>query len=349
MSFIDTTYDLVSYVNSNKNKISKIAINTGLLFIIFAVFGCFDFAHFSINPSLLGTWKYWTQVFTNTIGGAIAFNIGINLVFDQEIEKDHELEEQAIKYKRLNSKKVQGPFNYYVIEVFNREEKKKAYIAYINRKIWWLNRFAKNSSKLLYSNSIRQGVEDYEKRVAELEEKKAQNKYCVRRKELEELKSDEYIEKNIDSITIRYHRIDPIIFELEIDGKSRYHGVKVSGSVGLGRARFTSAVIMSMVLISMLFASIGLSPDQEEFASQAERFWHYLLRCATDVGIILYQTFRGMVSARKLVSQEMTAPLVGRNYILDKYYAWVVDNDIAPSRGEQIAKLVGEGKSNGKE
>ena len=134
MDIIDTTYDFISYVNTNKNKFSKIIINGILLFVIFAIFGCFDFANFSINPERLGTWNYWTGVFTKTLGGSLAYNIGINLMFDREIEKDHELKIQAEKYKRLNAKKVQGPFNYYVIEVFNREEKKKAYVAYINRK-----------------------------------------------------------------------------------------------------------------------------------------------------------------------------------------------------------------------
>ena len=329
MDFIDSTYQLISYVNSNKNKISKIIINTGLLFIIFAIFGCLDFANFSVNPKLLGTWKYWTNVFTKTLGGSIAFNIGINLFFDREIEKDHELRIQADKYKRLNALKNEATFNYYVVEVFNREQKKLAYKAKINRKIYWLNKFARNKDKLLYSSNR--------------EEEKATNKYCIRRKELEELKSDEYIEKNIDSIIVNYKRVDPIIFELEIDGRGTYHGIKVKGSVGLGRTRLTSTVVMSMVLVSMFFSSIMLSPDKEEFVSQAQAFWHYVLVCCEDVGIITFQAFRGMISARKLVSQEMTEPLVGRNYILDKYYAWVIDNEIAPSRGEQIAKILGEG------
>ena len=330
MDFVDSTYQFISYVNSNKNKISKVVINTALLFIVFAVFGCFDFANFSVNPKLLGTWKYWTKVFTKTLGASIAFNIGINLLFDREIEKDNELVIQADKYKRLNAKKNEATFNYYVTEVFNKEQKKLAYKAKINRKIYWLNKFARNKDKVLYSSNR--------------EDEKLFNNYCIRRKELEELKSDEYINKNIDSIIVNYKRVDPIIFELEIDGSGTYHGIKVKGSVGLGRTRLTSGVVMSMVLISMFFASIMLSPDKEEFVSQAQAFWHYVLVCCEDVGIILFQTFRGMISARKLVSQEMTEPLVGRNHVLDKYFAWVIDNDVVPSKGQQIAKILGEGE-----
>lgn len=327
---INKTHELISYANSNRNRISKIVINSILLFIIFAIFGCFDFVNFTIDLSQLGDWQYWTRVFSKTAGGSIAFNIGINLLFDKEIENDKELEKQREKYERLNSKKNESAFNYYVVEIFNREQKKKAYKSYINRKIYWLNKFSTNKSKLLYSSNN--------------EELKSKNRYCIKRKELEELKSDEYIDKNIDSIIVRYNKIDPIMFELEIDGSGTYRGVKVKGNVNFGRARLTSGVILGMVCFSMVLASIVLAPDQQEFESQMVRFWHYVLNCATDTGIIVWQTLRGMINARKLVSQELTEPLVGRNYVLDCYYQWVIDNDIAPTKGQQIAKILGGGE-----
>ena len=132
------------------------------------------------------------------------------------------------------------------------------------------------------------------------------------------------------------------MFELEIDGSGTYKGIKIRGDVRLGRAKLTSSVIVGMVGFSMIITSIVLAPDQQEFANQMVRFWHYALSFCADIGIILWQLFRGMLNARKLVSQELTEPLVGRNFVLDSYYQWVVDNDIAPTRGQQIAKLIGE-------
>jgi len=330
-NFIDTTHNFISYANSNRNKISKIVINVLLLFIIFAIFGCFDFVNFTIDITLLANWKYWTQVFTKTTGGAIAFNIGINLLFDREVESDLVLAEQRVKYENLNAKKEQASFNYYVVNVFNKQEKKKAYIDKINRKIYWLNKFSTNYSKLLYSS--------------DKEEEKATNKYCIKRKELEELKSDEYINKNIDSIIVKYNEVDPILFELEIDGSRSYRGVKTKGDINIGRARLTSGVILGMVLISMVITSIVLAPDQKEFANQMVRFWHYVVSCCTDTGIILWQMFRGMINARKLVSQELTEPYAGRNRVLDCYFQWIIDTDISPTKGQQIAKLLAKGET----
>ena len=328
---IDTTHNLISYANSNRNKISKIVINSILLFIIFAIFGCFDFVNFTIDITLLANWKYWTQVFTKTLGGAIAFNIGINLMFDHEIESDLVLAEQREKYRNLNDKKDQTTFNYYVTNVFNKQEKKKAYKDKINRKIYWLNKFSTNKSKLLYSS--------------DKEDEKAKSKYCIKRKELEELKSDEYIEKNLDSIIVRYNMVDPIVFELEIDGSRSYRGVKTKGDVNFGRARLTSGVVLGMILISMIITSIVLAPDQQQFENQMVRFGHYVASCATDTGIILWQAFRGMINARKLVSQELTEPFAGRNMVLDSYFQWVIDTDYAPTKGQQIAKLLAKGET----
>ena len=324
---IDTTHELVSYANSHRNKIAKVIINTGLLFVIFMIFGCFDFVNFSMDFSLLGNAKYWTSVITKTIGGSIAFNIGLNLLFDKEVDSDKQLEEKKNTYNALNKNKNELVFNKYVIEVFNPKQKKIAYKAYINRKIYWLNKFAKNKSKLLYSNGT--------------EEEKAKDKYCIKRAELERLKSDEYIDKNIESIVIKYNQIDPIIFELELDGKSSYQGIKVKGNVNFGRSKLTGGVIGGMIGFSMLTTSIVLAPDQQEFANQMIRFWHYVLVCCEDIGIILWQTFRGMINARKLVSQELTEPLSGRVYVLQEYYKWIGDTATEETRGEALAMIVG--------
>ena len=83
MDVVDTTHKVLDYANANRNKISKIIINAILLVIIFAIFGCFDFVNFTIDITLLANWKYWTKVFSKTLGGSIVFNIGINLLFDR--------------------------------------------------------------------------------------------------------------------------------------------------------------------------------------------------------------------------------------------------------------------------
>ena len=72
----------------------------------------------------------------------------------------------------------------------------------------------------------------------------------------------------------------------------------------------------------MFLTAIALELNQEEFANQMVRFWHYLMKCVTDVGIVLWQTYRGMLNTRKIISSELTQPYVGRNKVLKEYYKW---------------------------
>ena len=77
-----------------------------------------------------------------------------------------------------------------------------------------------------------------------------------------------------------------------------------------------------MIGFSMFITSIGLELNAEQFADQMEAFWHYLLKCATDVGIVLWQTMRGMLKTRRIISEELTQPYVGRNKVLTDYLEW---------------------------
>lgn len=339
MNVIERTNDAVSrvysYATENKEKIGKNIINGILLFVILAVFGCFDFAHFEFSIARLLEPSYWTSTFAKAIAGICAYNIGINFTWDREIDKDTELRENAEKYQRLNKIKDQPTFNVFVIEYLNRREKKKAYINQVNRQIYWLNKFAKNKDKLLYSSDKEEDIE-----------KKKTNRYCIKRQELEDIKSDDYINKNIDSLKVKYHYIDPIVFELELDNKSRYYGIKVSGSVGLGKAKATANVFLGMLIISMFTTSIMLSPDQEELIGQVQVFWHYMLTACEDIGIVVWQTIRGMLSSRKIISRELTQPLVGRNNVLTQYNEWCVENNIQKSKSFQIYQAICESENN---
>lgn len=120
-----TKAKFVNYATSNKEKLGKVVIDTILLIIIFAVFGCFDFVTFTFQFSNILQASFWAKVISKAIAGGIcAYNIGINLSWDREIEKDMILAEQTDKYARLIKLKDNKTFEYYVSNVFNKEQKK---------------------------------------------------------------------------------------------------------------------------------------------------------------------------------------------------------------------------------
>ena len=206
-------------------------------------------------------------------------------------------------------------FEYFVTHVYNPKEKVKAYISQINRQIYKLNRFSRAKDRLLFSSDL-----------PERQEEKLKNKYCVKRKELEDLKDETFIQKNLDSLKVHYYSVDATVFELEIDGSAVIHGTKTKGNINVGKVKASSNVVLGMVGFSMFLTAIGLELNQEQFANQMVRFWHYVMKCATDVGVVLWRTYRGMLNTRKIISNELTQPYVGRNKVLRDYYKWRFDN-----------------------
>ena len=309
----DVVVGAVGLAATKKEFIGKQIINTILLFIILLVFGCLDFAKLSFHFENLLSISYWGTVLSKTIAGVCAFNIGINLMWETELKKDVLLAQNITLYQHLIKYKTDD-FEYFITHIFNPTEKTKAYISQINRKIYLLNRFSRGKDRLLYSS-------DLQERQAE----KEKNWYCIKRKELEELKKPDFIKKNLDSLKVKYTMVDATVFELEIDGSAVISGVKTKGNIGAGKVKASSNVIIGMVAFSMFLTAIALELNQEQFANQMVRFWHYLMKCVTDVGIVLWQTYRGMLNSRKIISAELTQPYAGRNKVLKDYYKWRYD------------------------
>ncbi len=304
----------VSVASSKRETILRQAVNGVLLFIILLVFGCLDFATLTFHAEYLGTWGYWGTTITKTIAGICAFNIGINLMWDIELKRDYILAFAIRRYEILIHE-INKHFEYFVVKVYNVKEKKKAYIAQINRKIYLLNKFSRAKDRLLYSSDL-----------PEQQEAKKKNRYCVKRKELEELKDEAFIDKNIEALKVNYMEVDPAIFQLEIDGSVKLRGTKTKGNVGAGKIKATTSMVFGMVGFSMFVTAFGITADQEEFANQMERFWHYLLKCAEDVGIVLWQVTKGLLKAKKIISSELTQPYAGRNKVLTEFVEWELEN-----------------------
>jgi len=314
-------YDGVSRANDSLDKLSgllsskrefiiKQTANSVLLFIILLVFGCLDFATLTFHGEYLLTASYWGTIGTKMVAAICALNIGINMMLENEIKKSEELSRNINEYNKLIALK-DTDFEYFVTKVFNPQLKRKAYLFLMHRKIYLLNKFSRRKDRLLYSSEL-----------PENQEKKLKNRYCRTRKELEDLMTDDYINKNIDTLVVKYDEIDPAIFELEINGAQKTAGLKTTGNITVGRARESSTIILSMLAISMLTTSFGLSASKEEFESQMVKFWHYCLKAAEDTGVVLWQFFNGTLRARKIVSKELTKPYAGRNVVLREYVNW---------------------------
>lgn len=304
----------ISYAQSKREFIGKQLINILLLLIIFVITGCLDFVNLSFHFEYLSDTGYWSTVITKVISGVCAFNIGINVVWDVELRKNAILADAINQYNELMKRK-QVDFEYYVVKIFNPQEKKKAYISHINRQIYLLNKISRKKDRLLYSSDL-----------PENQEKKLKNRYCIKRKELEDLKSEDFINKNLESINVRYNYVDPAAFELEVDGSQKYHGLKTVGNVMVGKLKASFNIVLGMITVSMFITALKLEYDQEMFIDKTEAMLNLLFKCVEDIGVILWQFIRGMARARKIISAELTQVYISRNKVLNNYLEWRLVN-----------------------
>ena len=307
---INKVQDLIA---SKKEFITKQIINAILVLIIMVVFGCFDFAHPSFHLEYLADLSFWSGTLGKVVAIICAYNVGINFIIDDIIKKNQTLLRNKEDYEKLN-KYRQKDFHSFVYKVFNKQLKIAAYKSKINRQIYLLNKISRRRDRLLYSSDD-----------PSLASEKLNNKYCIKRAELEGLMTDEFIEKNINNINVRYSEVDPTVFDLEVDAKAKNETVKVKGSVAKGRITSTSSVILTSVGIASFTTALVLEPNKQEFVDQTTAAINYAIHALADAGTVIWQLFHGMLNAKDIVSSQLTQSYAGRNRVLKAYYAWRMD------------------------
>ena len=314
-SLLKATNVVEDLVSSKRQFIVKQLTNALLLLVILLVFGCFDFLHLKFHYEYLIDYNYWVNIVIKAVADICSYNIGVNFIIDDIINRNMTLARLKIAYEKLNSVK-QEDFPVFIHE-YNLKQKIIAWKNYINHKIYILNKFARKSDRLRYANWSKATVQE-------------KNRYCLKRYRLETMKTDAFIQENIDNLEAPYKDIDVAVFELEINGAEKIVQNKVTGSVTKGRAIASVSTLLGVVLFSAVFQPIGLQPNKNEFESQMVAAVNTAIKISTDIGIIIWQFTRGIFGTPKIVSNQMTIPLSERVKILKEYYSW------RKSKGEEV-------------
>lgn len=324
----ETSENVKELVSSKKETIIKQGANLFLLLIILLVFGCFDFLHLSFHWEYLIDPNFWLSVGTKAVADICSYNIGINVIMDEIIKRNTTLCTLKTIYDNLNKYK-EHDFDDFIV-MYNRECKIAQYKNDINFKIYKLNKKAKHKDKILYSSD-----DDVSKQA------KLNNKYCIRRNELEILKTDDYITKNIDALDVNYIDVDPAVFDLEINGSQKIVQNKITGSLNKGRIIASMTTLASVIIAPIVINSFALDPNKQEFEDGVIAGVNYALKMASDIGILIWQFLRGILSTHKIVSQQLTIPLEERVKILKKYYFWrKKNNKTVPQCYEDLFKEI---------
>jgi hypothetical protein len=233
-----------------------------------------------------------------------AKNIGMNLAEPIVRVKNKSLNENIYIYSKLNELR-KNDFSEYVNNVYNPTIKREAWVNKITKKIYWLNKRSKTKDKMLYDSTE--------------EEKKVNNKYCKKRNQLEYLRSDEYIDKNIAFLDVKFQYADPSVFDLSIDAKpkARNHSIVAKKESAKINAVLTGTIWMAITL--SFWQVFTMNTDQEQFENQMVAFWNAVLDFMVNVGFVCSQLFAGVRAIYRIVDNNENRAYRNRNEILKAY------------------------------
>ena len=175
------------------HKIGRVAPYVFLYILSFLVVGLFNFVTAEVRTEIWSDGEFWNKTISQSIANLIVFSTTIGLFNRKNMEEDAEYLEMYSLVSRTVREDIESDFGQWVFDK-NKEEKIKAYIEKINRKI------AKQELKAT--------PEDLNIWYYGKEEEKKINNYCINRYKLLKLIEKERLDKFIISIDVDYDEIN---------------------------------------------------------------------------------------------------------------------------------------------
>lgn len=282
----------------NKTTILKNTFSILLLILILVVEGCFNFLTFEFKIERLLSLGFWTNVATKVVLLVLVRMWVMSIFIDVARNKNLDLKFQRNVNERLLETK-DDKFPKWVENVENRDIKIEFYKRKISKQLARLEHHASSKDRMLY--------------FSENDEVKKTNKYCQKRKELEYILTDEYIEKNFEWLDIKiYPQIDSAIFDCPVTNNNiakKYQLSSKTKNAILGT--LLSACFLTLVT-QTIWNSIELNGNKADLLV-------IMASLIMDFIFIGWQGLTGIGNAFSIVEQQEILPYVNRNRILEKY------------------------------
>ena len=322
-----------------EQKSKKIALYTTLeviaLFILTVVGSMWDWVDMRFTLSKITTTAYWTDVFVQTTMYSCALVLG-NLLKLEKLELNNPDYMTLLKEYREKDKstgKFIGALKYkddlfvdYVFKVLNPNIKKKFLKKKYENKLARLEKFSKDSYQLEYDK-----VEEHLLAGGELKDYVFKNKhtkhYYFRRKELEQLKSDEYINKHWQSMYVNYPKVNPYTFteflNIKTNDRTMYQTEnKTAKDMSTSVTRKVIYSIMGATIIGLLL----INPSVNELLEQANGWIALLISYIIRVGMVVGNFTMGVYNAKRIFRDNFLRPISNRIRMLQEYNIYKMDN-----------------------
>ena len=313
---------------TQKNR--KIALYTFLEFVALLVLtmvgSMWDWVDMQFSLARITTKAYWNDVAVQTIMYSCALILG-NLLKLEKLElKSPEYYDLLSKYRKEKLPYKDDLFVDYVFKVLNPSIKKKFLKKKYENKLARLEKFSKDSYQLEYDK-----VEEFLEQGNDIKDYRFKNHftkhYYFRRKDLELLKSDDYINKHYQSMYVRYPKVNPYTFtyylNIKINDKTMYQTENKTArdmSVSVGRK------LIYALLSATIFGMLLINPSVNELLEQANGWIALLIMYVIRVGMTIANFVLGVYNAKRLFEDNFLRPINNRIRMLDEYHLYKIEN-----------------------
>lgn len=317
-------------------------IDNLLVFFILLVLGAFDIFVLERSDKFL-TGEYWNHVGCRMAAYVLAGILGVRTGYPKAKNACQELWNAIAKNGHLIILKEQNsvPFGDFIDQI-NIEIKTAAWKAKINAKLARLDKFSPNWFPLYYKNQKQEYFNKY--RVFKKFMIKRANKYCDKRKTYEALLTDEFINTNIDVISVKFPQVRETDFTQTTNNSFKFKTYHTFANVKTNAARMIGKGIIIAFLIAFLSGSVMFSVDEALAEARAIAIFSIIINAIFDVGITIYKYASARMECPRIVRQEDLRSILDQNEILLRF-----KKTLSPENISEYDKAVEELKQEEKE
>lgn len=263
----------------------------------FILIGLLEFVSCGFSLEYLTTFEFWFKLTTCTFANFLILYTTADKDITDSYEKNEEICKTENSLKSIIKTSVYPDFDDYLSEL-NRKRKADAWKDKISRKISKLDKKAnlKDNETLWYGT----------------EEQKSENLYCKKRKQLEYKMSDEYINKHILFIHIKYNKLKKYVILTGCD--QRADDYKLTTNQGWRIIKDNKYRIFMSMVITLTLAS--LIPDLKTFT------WVALIIFGFKLLVLLYNFISGKQYAIHYQRNIILPDFKYREDIIIDYLKW---------------------------
>ncbi len=323
--FVDNTKStLKTAANKSASYFKAHWIDYLILFFICLLLGAFDIFILKKSDNFASL-NYWLHSATRLGAYTLACVLGIRIGYPR-IKAACSDYQRAIAWN-IRLSKLRGTNFGDFINKINLETKKAAWKSYINRKLARLDKFSPEFFPIYYDtkdDSGKRSDEYFDRIKFNWLRKKIKNKaqnYCRKRENLEKFLSDEYIDKNIHSLSVKYVVVYKHDFDNVESGYELYHAYHTRTSTGKAKARAVVTGLLFTVVLIFLIGAVKLDIDEALLEQRVIGIIAAIINSIIDIGLTLWKFCNGLNSCEKIVRQEDLRAVVDKNELLKLYCA----------------------------